>query len=91
MINIGDKFNTESFGWVVVVDVFISPTTQERAYLVRPLDTAETFLVTGHELQWPMPTKPIIKLNSSAIRRKVGSVRRRVPGAEPEVKLSSRI
>lgn len=50
-INIGDKFNTEAFGSVTVVDVYsISPTTGNRAYLVSDANGNE-WLVTGGELQ----------------------------------------
>lgn len=58
MIKIGDKFfNTEAFGDVEVVDIYISPTTQERVYKVKEIfelplrpDFVQEFLCHGVEL-----------------------------------------
>lgn len=49
-INIGDRFNTEAFGVVIVADVYISPSTQERVYRVLSVGTDQEYLVTGAEL-----------------------------------------
>lgn len=49
MIKIGDQFDTEGYDHVTVMDIYISPTTQERVYKITDDEGAE-FLVSGIEL-----------------------------------------
>ena len=52
MIKIGDRFLTDGFGEVEVVDVLMSPTSQKCCYEVKNRDNGQLFLVYGEDLTY---------------------------------------
>ena len=53
--NIGETYWTEEFGYVIVVDIYVSLSTQERVYKVKtvteePNEISQEFLLEGVSL-----------------------------------------
>jgi len=47
--SIGEKYFSDGAGTVEIVDIYISPTSQDRVYLVKDIEN-NTYLFTGGEL-----------------------------------------